>query len=351
MNRSRCSLITFVIAVFLLTGCGWNKLAGGKVAAGEASQGKVAVVGGVTYAAYADVANGGKLTVKKVAGAGWVTVGKPGFTADPVGSNFSLAGDGSTLFAAFTTSNGVGVMKFEGGAWTSVGPASIVVSGSVDLLTIVSVKSKLYLAVGTSRPHVFALNGSDWTDQVTGLPADVSSLMFAADSDGTLYAAFNDSAAGVLSLCKYAGTAWTQVATSPEVIGDSWSPSLWVSGGTVFIIFGNNAHGAVVLKSTGSTLESVGALGSISNGDSIEYVTGAVSAGVPYVGFDNESRDSDPEPRAAQVKQWNGSAWVLYAGYPDPCDIENTFLYAESPGSRLFLSYSDCDGDLTVQVH
>ena len=67
--------------------------------------------------------------------------------------------------------------------------------------------------------------------------------------------------------------------------------------------------------------------------------------------FDDENRDSDPEPRAATVKYFDGTAWQLYAGYANPCDIENTFLYAESPGSRLFLTYSDCDGDMTVQVH
>jgi hypothetical protein len=100
----------------------------------------------------------------------------------------------------------------------------------------------------------------------------------------------------------------------------------------------------------GSTLTSVGDLGSIAGTDPIEYVSGTVYNGVPYVAFDDEAKDSDPIPAAATVKYWTGSAWALYGDYPNPCDIENTMIYADPSSGHLYLTYSDCDGDMTVQV-
>ena len=87
------------------------------------------------------------------------------------------------------------------------------------------------------------------------------------------------------------------------------------------------------------------------SGDSIESVSGTVYNGTPYVAFDDESRDGDPTPEAATVKDWNGSQWVLYAGYPNPCDIEETVLTADPSNGHLYLTYSDCSGDMFVQVH
>lgn len=354
MHRHSCaaSLVIATLGCLLATGCGWSSVGGGKVAKGAASDGKVAVVGGVTYAAFSDGANGGKLTVMREAGGAWVVVGTRGFSPTSVGtSGFALAGDGTTLYVAFTTANGVGVMKFAGNAWASVGPAETAVSGSVSTLFLAVASGKLYLGVGAASAHVFAFSGTDWSDQATGLPSAVSSFLFATAPDGTLYAAYNDYGRSLLALAKYANGSWSELGTSEVTITEEWAPSLWATNDAVFIIFQNYQHGAVVLKWDGKSLDSVGPLGSISAGDSIEYVSGAVSAGVPYVAFDDESRDSDPEPKAATVKQWTGSAWTLYAGYPNPCDIENTYLYAETPGARLFLTYSDCDGDMTVQVH
>jgi hypothetical protein len=98
-------------------------------------------------------------------------------------------------------------------------------------------------------------------------------------------------------------------------------------------------------------LVSVGTLGSISNGDDVEYVSGVVYNGVPYVAFDDESRDYDPEPKAATVKYFDGTAWQLYAGYPDTCDIENTYLAVDQTSGSLYFTYTDCNYYMTVQVH
>jgi len=135
------------------------------------------------------------------------------------------------------------------------------------------------------------------------------------------------------------------------MIDEDWGQILTVSNGVLYLIYSNSSYGVVVLKLTGSTLTSVGTLGSVTNGDYVEYVSGTVYNGVPYVAFDDEARDSDPQPQAATVKYFDGISWQLYAGYPNPCDIENTYISADQSTGQIYLTYSDCNNQMTVQVH
>jgi hypothetical protein len=155
----------------------------------------------------------------------------------------------------------------------------------------------------------------------------------------------------VLTLLTFNGTAWVPLATSTWTLdydyGDTY---ITVSGGILYITFYSNTYGAVVAKLNGAVLEPVGVLGTISNGTNVEYVSGAVFNGIPYVAFDDEARDSDPNPRAATVKYFDGTAWQLYAGYPDSCDIENTYLVVDQTSGHLYFTYSDCSGAMTVKV-
>jgi hypothetical protein len=74
----------------------------------------------------------------------------------------------------------------------------------------------------------------------------------------------------------------------------------------------------------------------------VEYVSGVVYNGTPYVAFDDESRDSDPEPKAATVKYYDATSgtWKLYAGYPSPDDIEDTYLAVDQTTGNLYFTYS-----------
>jgi hypothetical protein len=168
--------------------------------------------------------------------------------------------------------------------------------------------------------------------------------------------AFSDSSGGnydVLTIMTFTGTAWTLLAYSNTMtISSNYGAdaTLTVSNGMLYFIFYSYTYGPVVLVLNGGVLQSVGALGSISNGDDVEYVSGVVYNGVPYVAFDDEARDSDPEPRAATVKYFDGTSWQLYGDYPNTCDIENTCLAADQASGHLYLTYSDCQGGMTVQV-
>jgi hypothetical protein len=242
------------------------------------------------------------------------------------------------------------VMKFTGSAWAPQGAAGFAeIAGAPRLVLSRNAAYVAFEDGATAKPRVMSLGAAGWADLGAG-PTYASNLLLGADG-ATLYLGYNDEKSNLV-LARVSGGAWSTLATVPAMtIDERWDPEIGVSNGVVYVIFYNYKNKAVVMKLAGSTLESVGALGSVANGDDIEYLSGAVFNGVPYVAFDDESRDSDPEPRAATVKRWTGSTWELYAGYPNPCDIEDTMLTVDQANGRLYLTYSDCDGDLTVQVH
>jgi len=79
--------------------------------------------------------------------------------------------------------------------------------------------------------------------------------------------------------------------------------------------------------------------GSISNGDDVEYVSGVVYNGVPYVAFDDESVTLI-RAQGGHGQVFDGTSWQLYAGYPDTCDIENTYLAVDHGERSLYFTYT-----------
>jgi hypothetical protein len=330
---------------------GWSTVGGGEIAANAAAFGKLAVANGVPYAVFEDELNNGQLTVMKFTGAVWVTVGKAGFTpGDP--NVYEIYVDGITPYVAFISyvDNALNVMKFDGTAWVNVGAPGFA-TAYLDHITLTVSGGIPYVAFAddSSQVRLMSFVGSTWSNVGGPAVAAAGSNVMLAFLSGSPYMAYYDSSTTYLVM--FNGTAWVPVATSDISIDENWSPNLAVSNGTLYLTFYNYTNGPVVLKLNGSTLESVGPLGSIANGDSVEYVSGTVYNGVPYVAFDDEARDSDPNPKAATVKFFNGTSWQLYAGYPDPCDIEETFLASDQSNGRLYLTYNDCNGAMTVQVH
>jgi hypothetical protein len=346
---------------------GWSPVGGGKVDPGAASFGRIAAMGGKVYAAFSDNMNGGNLTVmENGGGATWTVVGAAGFTptlVDATNMAITVDGSGAPWVAYVITDSDSGqpylfVSKFTAGSWVTQGGGAV--SSITTQVSLVVMGGAPYVAFldGSNLPHVMTASGGTWADVGTtpddsgldsGVPTFASTLVLGTDGT-TLYLAYDDGAGNAV-LTKDVGGAWSTLATTTTTIDEPWDPKIIVSAGKVFLSFLNFSNGAVVLELNGTSLQSVGALGDIAGGDSIESVSGTVYNGTPYVAFDDESRDGDETPEAATVKDWNGSNWVLYAGYPNPCDIEETVLTADPSNGHLYLTYSDCSGDMFVQVH
>ena len=347
---------------------GWTTVGtndAGAIAPNAASYGRLSVAGSVPYAIFSDSLNGGKLSLLKLTGGKWSAVGNAGFSSESVYDSYALYVDGTTPYVAYAgdTSSGLNVMKFNGSAWVLVGAANFATFTGYGGISLAVSNGVVYVAFidGSYKLHVMTYTGSTWVD-VGGVPVATSVYTYSIMGlfNGAIYVAYNDSSKAVMNLATWTGTAWTIVATSTYTIDEYWAPIITVSNNTLYLIYYTYVYntttskscGPIVWKLSGNTLVSVGTLCSISNGDYVEYVSGTVYNGVPYVAFDDEDRDSDPEPRAATVKYFDGTAWQLYAGYPSPNDIENTFIFADPDTGRLYLTYEDWgNGGMIVQVH
>jgi hypothetical protein len=346
-------------------GAGWNGLGGagtGEIAPTRASSGKIAVSNGVPYAAFSDSMAGGKLSVMKYSGKAWANVGIAGFTPDYVDSFVLYVDQGTgTPYVAFTGSSSyLSVMEFNGVSWVNVGSSISASSSYYSSFDLVVSGGVPYVAFSDSsnQLHVQSLSGGVWTDlggTYVSIDGQSPSLTI---FNGQVTVAFTDSSGssytGVFTIRSFTVTGWVTLATSSMTIGSSYqgTTSITVSNSILYVIFYSDTYGPVVLKLNGGVLTSVGALGSISNGDEVEAVSGVVYNGVPYVAFDDESRDDDPEPMAATVKYYDTASgtWQLYAGYPDSCDIEDTYLAVDQTSGSLYFTYNDCNGAMTVKV-
>jgi hypothetical protein len=347
----------------------WNSLGtndAGAIAPNSAYYARIALAGGTPYAIFSDYSSSssGKLTVMKLSSAGkWANVGIAGFTTES-SEYYSLTFDGTTPYVAYTgsSSDGISVMKFDGSAWVLLGTANFATTNGYAVPNLVVANGIVYVAFldSSSQLRVMSFGGAAWVD-LGGAPVSTYAYYCAMTIfNGAIYLAYNDQNTDLLTLVTWTGTTWAVVATSTYTISEYWDPVLTVSKNTLYLIYYSSYYnsttstycGAIVWQLSGNTLVSVGPLCSISNGDDIEYVSGTVFNGVPYVAFDDEDRDSDPEPRAATVKYFDGTAWQLYAGYPSPNDIENTYLVADQDSGKLYLTYEDWDnGGMIVQVH
>jgi len=339
---------------------GWTGIGadGGEPSSG-ASFGRIAAGGGKVYVAFSDENAGGQLTVMQSDGSSWSLVGAAGFTSSAVDStNLAIAVDSSGApWVAYTTDDASGnsvitVEKFSGGNWSVQGAPGFAPNSATISLAIADGAPYVAFVDSTGAGHVMTL-GSAWSDLAgLGTSGATSVMNPVLGTDGTtVYVAYDDADANDLVLAKLGGTTWSTLASTTVTMDDNWASNVSVSNGTVWIGYANSTSGPVVMQLVGGNLQSVGSLGSIANGDDIETVSATVYNGVPYVAFDDETRDGDPDPRAATVKYWDGSKWTLYAGYPNPCDIEDTVLTTDPSNGKLYLTYQDCNGFMAVDVH
>jgi len=256
-------------------------------------------------------------------------------------------------------------MEFNGVSWVSAGSSISASASYYSSFNLVVSGGVPYVAFSDSsnQLHVQSLSGGVWTDLGGTYVSSDGQNPALTVYNGQVTVAFTDSSGSsytsVFTIYSFTVTGWVKLSTGlPSSLTISSSSyqgitSITVSNGILYVIFYSDTYGPVVLKLNGGVLTSVGALGSISNGDEVEAVSGVVYNGVPYVAFDDESRDDDPEPMAATVKYYDATSgtWQLYAGYPDSCDIEDTYLAVDPSSGTLYFTYNDCNGAMKVQVH
>ncbi len=195
------------------------------------------------HVVYCDAANSFKATVMKFNGSAWVTVGPAGFTAGPItptiGSYIDIGFDsGDTPYVVFrdeANSNKATVMKFNGSSWETVGSAGFS-SDQVEHTTVaIDGNDTVYVAYDgwstysyTYQSTVMRYNGTDWV--TVGQPRfssiDARWTSLAMDSHDIPHVVFAEKYPGGTTVMKYDDGDWGVVGEAGFSAGSAQYPSI-----------------------------------------------------------------------------------------------------------------------------
>eukprot|EP01028_Stygiella_incarcerata_P011509 TRINITY_DN653_c0_g1_i4.p1 TRINITY_DN653_c0_g1~~TRINITY_DN653_c0_g1_i4.p1 ORF type:complete len:1070 (+),score=197.82 TRINITY_DN653_c0_g1_i4:75-3212(+) len=167
---------------------------------------------GVVYAGFSDAGQGGKLSVIQWGGSSWSTVGGSfGISSGSVSFvNILVSSDNTILFVGMSdssVSNGLSVMEWDDGSWSSLGGSTLVSSGNPveDISITENADGVLFVGFKETSNSVSSLivktwNGHAWSGDDTSLINSVDSPSLSLGADDILYAGYVDQTASKLSI-------------------------------------------------------------------------------------------------------------------------------------------------------
>ncbi|MBX2905497.1 MAG: Ig-like domain-containing protein, partial [Taibaiella sp.] len=208
---------------------------------------------GIIYVAYQKSAGG--LGVKKFDGTEWTTVGSDFSGSRPCIKVDSL---GVPYVCCSADTAGVKVMRYDGSAWVQIG------SVMTDLVAVRTISGGFAIAgarfaISGTTPYVFAqdvdssyrgtvkkFDGSDWVD--VGSPGITEGFVedfgIASATDGTPFIVYATSTTGYsVSVKKFNGTSWTNVGGSVGASSENTRTSIAMSGNVPVVVFADSDHG------------------------------------------------------------------------------------------------------------
>jgi hypothetical protein len=298
----------------------WNVTGAPAISAGIASFTSVAVnpMTGMPYVAYQDFTNGGKVTVMRFDGTGWVTVGTSGFSAGSAGyvsMAFDASGTPYVVYEDAANSYRTTVMRFNGTSWASVGTAGFSTAWGANYTDIVvSPTGTPYIVFedygASTSATVKRYNGTTWVDVgaagFTGGQAEYTTIAMSAN--GTPYVAFRDGANGYkATVMRFDGSSWVHVGTPGMSVGEARFTEIAVTpSGTPYIVYKDmGMEGkAVVKKFNGTSWVDVGS-GSVSAGGA--FYTGIIvdATEKPYVVYEDSTLGN-----RLTVMRYDGTSWA-----------------------------------------
>lgn len=287
MNRistSVLSVLAFLLAGFTQVSAQWSTVANAGFSSSSANYTVMAVDANNTpYIAYSDNSKSNKLTVERLVGTSWISIGGKGVSASSV-SHISMFINGTDVYVGFRddAQNGKAtVMKYNGTSWSTVGSAGL------------SAGSAYYVKV-------------------------------AMNTSGTLYVAYQDQTkSGKGTVRRFTGSAWSNVGSSGFTTGQSDYIDFAIDGNdNLYVSFRDNNDNwkAKVMKHNGSSWSTLGS-GAISPGNVAEMAIAIDGNNKPYVVYEDLTKN-----RKATVESFNGSSWSVvgsagfssgYIGDPD----------------------------------
>lgn len=231
------------VIVMRYGGINWTSL--GTVGTATSTAGEVTLaadIAGNVYAAFADGANGGKVSVKKYDGSSWSTVGSAGFSAG-VAVYPSLTIDPNTgepylAYSDAGSGNKIAVKRYNGTSWVNVGAQSFSSGAVTDVRVRFDNTGMAYVAFKdagiSNKVSMLKYKSGFWVSVGTpGLtPGLALFASFAIDRTGIPYVAFRDgSSSGSNKAAVMSISSMAVVPTKP-----SFSGTLKVCKGTPTVL-------------------------------------------------------------------------------------------------------------------
>ncbi|MBZ0098969.1 MAG: hypothetical protein K8F30_07780, partial [Taibaiella sp.] len=172
---------------------------------------------GVPYVAYRDQAANGRITVKKLNGNTWASVGNDGFSNGYLIQTSIVTDNAGTPYVAYADASNnyrATVKKFDGNAWTDVGTGNFSIGPALSLTLAIDKNDTLYVAYVSGANYDSAVvqkfDGVNWVKVgYTISTGNAYQTNIAINSQGLPFIAYNDGTNGkkavVKSFNKYAG--------------------------------------------------------------------------------------------------------------------------------------------------
>ncbi len=193
------------VTVMCNSGAGWSPIGSPGFSAGQAAWVSLALdPAGTPFVAFEDYSipsgDGGKVSVMKYNGSGWVLVGNAGFSAGRA-VNVTIRMNGTAPYVAYSDAalgSKAAVMTFDGSSWRYAGSAGITPGAAGDINLAVDGSGNIYLGYtdwktpNSCSPRVQKYDSTSWTDFYNTyiLVSGVQYTSMAIDGIGTPYIAF-----------------------------------------------------------------------------------------------------------------------------------------------------------------
>lgn len=280
------------------------------------------------------------MEINKYDGVKWSSINSPLYTDSNSGnySSIDLAVDNNDVpylsyvetFGTITTNYSLIIKKFDGTAWTAVGPNTYVSEGQAYYSKLaINSDNKLYVIYNdvsvNGKATVKKFNGTDW--ELVGsqgfTPTMILSPSIHIDENDTVFMTYRNN--GLLYIKKFNGVNWVDVGVSgfpsfQDSNNINQSPLVFDDNDTPYIAYCDNVNNKKlsVRKFNGINWEIVGGLGFTV--DPIRNPSLSMSNdNIPYVVFSNSSSNK------VNAVKFNGSGWEVvgqsdfseqHAGWP-----------------------------------
>lgn len=270
------------------------------------------------YVAYKDWSQGGKLSVKKYNGSSWSSLGT-GITSSSVDYVSAVAYNGTVVVAYKDNKQGgkATCAYYYNGSWYALGNAGFT-SGSVSYVNL-AVTPNGYGYIGyrdhNNKPALYEWTQNGWSYKGTASSSGCAEVTMAVDTNDVPYLGYIDwSNSSKLTVRKYTSS-WSTVGGTGITPNGLGSPDMAFdrNSNKPYVVYrdNNNNQKASVMSFDGSNWSNVGSAGFSAN--TVDYTSIAVDGtGALYVGF----KDNAVGQKATVMKysgggggSFNGITW------------------------------------------